>query len=94
MKLSGKMYFMIILKFTINQGFTLCLDNTIFKKPQGGGGGQTDPAPAVLGLKHDPASHSFNYCFILSLHFVGCACSLTENVNLNFLISVTGTQLK
>ena len=49
MKLSGKMYFMIILKFTINQGFTLCLDNTIFKKPQGGGGGQTDPAPAVLG---------------------------------------------
>ena len=26
-------------------------------------------------LRHHPPSYSFNYCFIFSLHFVGCACS-------------------
>ena len=35
---------MIILKVTKNQGFTLCLEDTIFEKPQGVGG-QTDPPP-------------------------------------------------
>ena len=51
MKLSGKMCFKIILKVTKNQGFTLSLEDTFLKKPQGDGG-QT-PAPplsAVLGL--------------------------------------------
>ena len=55
MKFSGKMCLMIILKVTKNQGFTLCLEGTIFKKPHGEGGrGQIDPhslPPAVLGLK-------------------------------------------
>ena len=48
MKFSRKMYLMIILKVTKNQGFTLSLEDTFFEKPQGGG--QFDP-PAVLGLK-------------------------------------------
>ena len=42
MKFSGKMCLMIILKVTKNQDFTLCLEDTIFEKPQGGGG-QIDP---------------------------------------------------
>ena len=40
---------MMILKASKNQGFTLCLEDTIFEKLQGGGG-QNDPPPAVLGL--------------------------------------------
>ena len=54
MKFSVKMIFMIILKVTKDQGFTLSLEDTFFKKPQGGGG-QIDPSsslsPAVLGLR-------------------------------------------
>ena len=55
MKFSGKMCLMITLKVTKKQGFTFCLEDTIFEKPHGGGGGmeQIHPAPplAVLGLK-------------------------------------------
>ena len=36
-KFSGKMCLMIILKFTKNQGFTLTLEDTFLKKPQGEG---------------------------------------------------------
>ena len=43
MKCSGKMCLMIILKVTKNQGFTLCLEDTIFEEPQGEG--QTEPPP-------------------------------------------------
>ena len=53
MKFSGKMCLVIILKVTKNQGFIICLEDTIFKKPQGvggGRGGQIDPPSAVLGL--------------------------------------------
>ena len=35
-KFSGKMCLMIILKVTKNQGFTLSLEDTFFKKPHGG----------------------------------------------------------
>ena len=56
MKVSGKMYLIIILKVTKNQGFTLRLEETIFEKLQGGWG-QTEQSPllsprppAVLGL--------------------------------------------
>ena len=35
MKFSGKMWLMIILKITKNQGFTLSLEDTILEKPQG-----------------------------------------------------------
>ena len=38
MKFSGKMCLKIILKVTKNQGFTLSLEETFFKKPQGEGG--------------------------------------------------------
>ena len=46
---------MIILKVTKEQGFTLSLEDTVFEKPQGEGGGVsnwTHPSslPAVLGL--------------------------------------------
>ena len=56
MKFSEKMCFKITLKVAKNQGFTLSLEDTFFKKPQGGGeggGGQIDAPspPAVLGLK-------------------------------------------
>ena len=36
MKFSGKMCFMIILKVTENQSFTLTLEYTFFEKPQEG----------------------------------------------------------
>ena len=36
MKFSGKMSFEIILKVTKNQGFTLSLEDTFFKKPHEG----------------------------------------------------------
>ena len=48
MKFSGKMCLMIILKVTKNQDFTLCLEDTIFEKPQGGKVKLIPPA--VLGL--------------------------------------------
>ena len=47
MKFSGKMYLMIILTVSKNQGFTLSLEDTFFKKPQRS---QIDP-PAVLRLR-------------------------------------------
>ena len=53
---------MIILKVK-NEGFTLFLEDTLFEKSQGeGGGGQIDPPlpPAVLGLNH---------YFILHVHW-------------------------
>ena len=37
MKFSAKMWLMIILKVTKKHGFTLSLEDTFFKKPQGGG---------------------------------------------------------
>ena len=36
-KFSGKMWLMIILKFTKEQGFTLSLENTVLEKPLGCG---------------------------------------------------------
>ena len=36
MKFSGKMWLMIILKFTKNEGFTVSLEDTFCEKPQGG----------------------------------------------------------
>ena len=39
MKISGKMWLMIILKVIKNQGFALPLEDTLYKKPQGGRGG-------------------------------------------------------
>ena len=45
---------MISLKVTKNQGFTLCLEDTIFEKPQGRGETgvklSTPPSSAVVGL--------------------------------------------
>ena len=47
MKFSGKTCLKIILKVTKNQGLALSLEDTYFKKPQGG---QIDAPPAILGL--------------------------------------------
>ena len=46
--------FMIILKVTKKQGFTLSLENTFLEKPRGGGGGgggggQIDPSQLFKG---------------------------------------------
>ena len=38
MKFSGKMCLKILLKVTKNQGFSLSSEDTLFEKPQGGGG--------------------------------------------------------
>ena len=46
MKFSGKMCLMIILKVTKNHGFTLCLEDTFFKKPQWGEGGEGKLTPS------------------------------------------------
>ena len=51
MKVSGKMYFTIILKVTKNQGFSLCLEDTIFEKPQGGGGSIWPPPHSRFSVK-------------------------------------------
>ena len=50
MKFSGKLWLMIILKVAKNQGFTLSLQDTIFDKPQEGGGVRSNWPPAILGL--------------------------------------------
>ena len=49
MKFSGKMWLMIILKVTKNQGFTISVEDTFFEKPQRGVKLTPFP-PAVLGL--------------------------------------------
>ena len=54
MKFSGKMYLMIILKVTKNQGFNLGLEDTIFKKPQRQGGVKLPPPPPPP-YPHPPA---------------------------------------
>ena len=41
MKFSGKTRFMIILKVTKDQGFTLTLEDTFLIKPQGTGGAKS-----------------------------------------------------
>ena len=51
MKFSGKMCLMIILKVPKNQGFTLCLEDTVFEKPQGWDLNWFPSPPAVLGLR-------------------------------------------
>ena len=48
---SGKIFFKIILKVTKNQGSTVSIEDTFFKKPHGGGGSQFDRPPGRLGLK-------------------------------------------
>ena len=48
MKFLGKMRFMIILKVTKIQGFTLYLEDTFFETPMGCN--EIDPPTAVLGL--------------------------------------------
>ena len=45
MKFSGKMCFKIIIKVTKNQGSTHSIEDTFFKKPQGGGQFDSPPTP-------------------------------------------------
>ena len=49
--ISGKMWFMIMLKVTKNQGFTLSLEDTFLKKPQGGGEGGVKLTPSRFRVK-------------------------------------------
>ena len=48
MKYPGKMWLLIILKVTKNQGFTLSAEDTFFEKAQRGGGGVN---PTVFRVK-------------------------------------------
>ena len=48
MKFSGKMHFKIILTVTKSQDSTLFIEDTFFKKPQGGGGQFDHPHPPPL----------------------------------------------
>ena len=84
MKFSGKMCLMIIFKITKNQGFTLCLADTIFKIPQGGWVRLTSaPLPAVLGLSnlvHDFWEDCFYKAKLLS--------AANRLIYLNILISI------
>ena len=50
LKFSGKMWLMIILKVTKNQGFTLSLESAFLEKPQGKGEGSSWP-PSLLKVK-------------------------------------------
>ena len=65
MKFSGKMCLVIILKVTKNQGFTLCLEDIIFEKPQGVSNWPLPPLPptlpAVLGLKRGALDVDLEY---------------------------------
>ena len=63
MKFFGKMCLMIILKVTKNQGLILCLEDTIFKKPQ-------------EGVKLTPTSH-FRIKIIYSKEHLRTATSIT-----------------
>ena len=67
MKFSGKMCLMIILKVTKNCGFTLSLEDTIFEKPQGGGG-QFDKKERMQKKKQN--FFSFGYCKMFSLSII------------------------
>ena len=49
MRFSEKMYIMIILEVTKNQGFSLSLEDKLFEKPHGWT--NWPPSPAVLRLK-------------------------------------------
>ena len=48
-----KMWLMIILKVTKNQGFTFSLEDTVFEKPQGGSNWPPPLAVLVLKQKND-----------------------------------------
>ena len=63
MKFSRKICLKIILKVTKNQGFTIPLEDTFFKKPQGGGGG----GRGERGQIDPPTSFRVNYSF----NFIG-----------------------
>ena len=45
-KFSGKIWLMIIIKVTKNEGFTLSLEDTVFEKPQGGSNWPPPPTPS------------------------------------------------
>ena len=68
MKFSGKICFKIILKVTKNQGSTLSIEDTFFKKPKGEGGAvnltpSPSPLPARLGLRDHNENKAFTALF-------------------------------
>ena len=81
MKLSRKMWPMIILKVTNTQGFILSLEDTIFKNPQGGRWGQTKPPSlAFLGLNIcNYADDNISFAFVKNFSEV------TRKLQHNFL---------
>ena len=51
MNFSGKMWLTTVLKFTKKQGFTLFLEDSLFKKPQAGEGGGSNGLSSLLSFK-------------------------------------------
>ena len=80
MKFSGKIWLMIILKVTTNQGFTPSLEDTILEKTQGGGGRRGEggrvklTSPSLLRVKHKCifiwCSYHFNIPFCIILQYL------------------------
>ena len=64
MKFSGKMWPIIILKITKNQGFTLSLEDTFFEEPRGESN-WLPPFPAVLGLILLPHCNTISGSYLL-----------------------------
>ena len=66
MKFSGKMCLVIILKVTKKQGFTPSLENTVLKKPQGGG--QNYPTPSLVRFKSSWFQGEKKLIYLISLN--------------------------
>ena len=66
MKFSGKMCLVIILKVTKKQGFTTSLENTVLKKPQGGG--QNYPTPSLVRFKSSWFQREKKLIYLISLN--------------------------
>ena len=64
MKFSGKMCLKTTLKVTKNQGFSLFLEDTLFEKPQGEGGAQTDSPRSCFRIKKKDLNKA---CFLNNL---------------------------
>ena len=69
MKFSRKMFLMIILKVTKNQGFVLSLEDTFFEKPQGAGGSNwPHPIPSRFRVE-SPVEWVYLISSLISFHY-------------------------
>ena len=86
MKFSGKMCFEIILKVTKNEGFTLSLEDTFFRKPHGGRVNLTPPG--ILGLTGDRLQLYSDSSTVFSCEF----CGIFKNTFFTEQLWTTGSE--